>query len=508
MANKANVLIPVLGINTTAPGEFIDSRATPDCQNVEISRSVIEKRIGTSSLGTSMSERVVGLRELQILNNTYFLRIGPTKVELLNKAASTWASVAHAPLTASVSDRVDFAFPLLSAAKIMTFTNGFDNIRKYTGVGNDADLGGTPPICNFMVAFRGYLILAKIASYPQRVQWCDTGDPESWTPASGSNAGAQDLNDDPDEITGIAVFGDYVAVHKNSCIYLGYVVTTDEVFRFDRKNTGIGTCCFATIQNLPNGKQIFLATDGLHMFDGNTAPIIENALMDEIRESLNPQYLNLCWSIIVREKDEYWCAMPLGSQTEPDTIIKYNWRTGQVYKDTRENISACGFYINATQPTWNEKTNSWNSDLTRWNDLIYLSLNPVIALGDNAGQVSKRFPLYNDIAEVISSKWQSKDFTAQDLGSDDQGRLVRWTGMQVWAKGNTLTVQYSIDGGLNWTTVETLTLPSDYPADDAPVYSYFDFISSQARFRFLNETTAEVWSLKKFTLMASLREMR
>lgn len=507
---KSNVALPIIGLDVGKPGEFIDARSTPDCKNIQIDRNVLGKRFGTTAVGASLGERVLGMAELQIGNDTYFVRIGPTTVELLNKTNSTWSDITGTALTANNNYRIDFAFPLLSGSKAMVFTNYIDAVRKYTGSGNTAALGGSPPKAKFCVAFGPYLILAYIDDsgdeFSSRLQWCDTGNIENW---SSGNAGSLNLMDDPDDITGLGILGQFVTVHKKSSIYTGYLVSTSEVFRFDRKNTGVGAACFATIKQLPGSDQIFLSYDGFHIFNGITAPLIESAAMDELRESINPQYINKCWSVIVRERDEYWCGIPTGSDTEPNTVYKYNYRTGQLYKDERTNICAAALYEKTTQISWNEKLNTWNSDTTLWNNVIYLALNPVVALGDSSGLVTIQEPVYNDNGSAISSYWVSKDFTAQDLGDNDLGRMVRWNKIQVWAKGSTLNVQYSTDSGLNWIamTPSTLTLSADYPSDSSPLFAYFDVVSSKIRFKFANATELENWQMKKFTISGTMREL-
>lgn len=158
------------------------------------------------------------------------------------------------PLTGTADDQVSVGFPLLAAEKIGVFTNGIDAIRKVGITGNVALLGGTPPIAKYCRAFGPYLVLGYITTggntYYSRIQWCDTGDCETWV---GGNAGSADLLEDPEDMTGIGIFGNFLTVHKQTSIYLGQLVTTSDVFRFDRKSTGVGCVAEATIANTPSG---------------------------------------------------------------------------------------------------------------------------------------------------------------------------------------------------------------------------------------------------------------
>jgi len=512
MPVKLNVPLPSKGLVVDRPGEYVDSRSAAAIQNMEFNRSIIRKRIGTSTLGSSLAERVQRYFELQVGNETRLFRVGITKVQVLNKAAGTWSSVATATLTGAAEDQISYAFPLLSGAKIAVYTNGIDAIKKCSITGNDAALGGSPPKAKFLLAFGSYLILGFITddgggnTYYSRVQWCDTGDPETW---SGGNAGSTDLLEDPEDITGLGLFGNFITVHKANSIYMGQLVTTSDVFRFDRKATGVGTVAGATIQTIPSGEQIFLASDGLHLFNGITAPLIESPIQDELREEMNPEFSYKSQAVFVEELDEYWVQIAMGSDSEPETVYKYNWRTRQVYKDSRTNLTALGIYLNTQEDTWNDRTNSWDSDGTRWSSVTNLSNNPVVITGDSSGVSAKRSSnTYDDAAVAVDGLWETKDFTAEDIGLPDIDTIVRWKGIELWAKGDSVSVYYSTDGGSTWTLSAALTLSADYPADSAPLNAWFDTVSSRIRFRFRNTASEETFTIKKYQIEATPREAR
>jgi hypothetical protein len=510
MPRKLNIPLPVNGLMVDRPAEFVDARAIVAGKNMEINRMVVRKRLGTAAVGSSLGERVQRYFELEVGNATRLFRIGLTKVEVLNKATGVWSSVAHAALTGLAENQISYAFPLLSGAKIAAYSNGVDAIRKCSISGNDAVLGGTPPKAKYLRAFGPYLVLANVIdggnNYYSRVQWCDTGLPETW---SGGNAGSQDLLEDPEDITGLGVFGGFLTVHKPNSIYLGQLVTTSDVFRFERKATGVGAASEASIQTLPSGEQIFLASDGLHLFNGITAPLIESPIQDELREEMNPLYLYKAQSVFVEELDEYWVCIATGSDTEPQTVYKYNWRTRQIRKDVRSNLVSMGVFVNTQEDTWADRTGQWNSDTSRWNSITNLSLNPVVIFGDSSGNSTKRTAnSNNDNGVAVTANQDTKDFTAEDFGAKDMDLLMRWKGAEIWAKGSTVKIYYSTDGGTTWTLAETLSLGSDYPSDDAPLMAYFDVVSSRLRLRFENAVLGESFTLKKYQLEATPREAR
>jgi hypothetical protein len=508
---KLNIPLPSKGLVVDRPAEYVDSRSAVNIKNMEISRSELRKRYGTSALGAALGERILRYFELQVGPVTRLIRVGPTEIEDYNQNTDSWASVTSNPLSGADTDVVDFAFPLLSGAKIGVYTNKIDPIRKISITGNDADLGGSPPLCKFVRAFGPYLVLAYVIdggdTFYSRVQWCDTGDPETWT---GGNANSVDLLEDPDDITGLGVFDNFLTVHKGKSIYLGQLVTTSDVFRFDRKATGAGAVSGATIANLPSGEQIFLSTDGIRLFNGITAPLIESPIQDELRESMNVEYLYRSQGVYVEELDEYHVAIPIGNDQNPNTVYKYNHRTKQIYKDYRTDLTALGLFTNASNLRWSDFPVAWSSTSLRWNARVLQSLSPVVLYGDTAGTTTRRISTTNnDNGSAVEGVWETKDFTAEDFGIPDIDTLMRWKGLELWAKGSgSLLVYYSLDGGSNWTLGGTLTLGADYPDDDAPMNVYFDQVKSRVRFRFYNATADETFTLKKYQIEATRREAR
>lgn len=501
--SKQGSLIPVQGLDSSQPGEFINERNSPNLQNIRVDRSVIRKREGTTVKGTTMSEYI--MRGIQFTRQgvNYNVRIGPSKIQYYT--AGAWSNIAGSALTATTSDPVDLATPLLSGQKILTITNYIDNIRKWTGSGNTADLGGTPPKCKYMTQYKDYLVLGYINDgnvRASRIQWCDTASPEVWSGVN--NSGAKDLNDDDEEITAVSLYGEYVAVHKKNSIYLGYLVDTSSIFKFDRKATGAGAISHTSIQTLPTGQQIFLATDGIRLFNGTSSILISSPVTDELRQSINYAYTELAWSLLVEEFNEVWIGVAVGSQTTPDTIYKYNYITGTCHKDYRPNTISAWLFDNVASLTWDEIATSWDSSGLRWDDNSLGTDVPVTMFGGTDGNTTyKDVTVNNDNTVAINASWESKDFE-----SDTKGQICRWQLMEMWAKGNTLDVDYSTDGGQNWTNIITQTLDSDYPSDDTPDILYFDVWSSKIRFRFRNTEAGQTFYLKQFVISYKPREMR
>jgi len=507
-----NIPLPVKGLVVDRPGEFIDAQSHSANKNVRVKRNVVENRPGTDSVGSSLEERVQRIFELETEDgNTHLIRVGITKVEKLNKTTNVWGSIAHAVLTGIATNQVDYAFPLLSGDRIVVFTNGVDAIRKYTGTGNDADLGGSPPKCKFMESFGGYLVLANITddgsgnARPYRVQWSDTALIETWT---GGNSGNTNLLLDKGEITGLKSWGNFLTVHKPDSIYVGQIISTANIFRFDRKATGIGSVSGKAIITIPTGEQAFLGSDGLHLFNGITAPLIPSPVQEELRDSINAENMHKSEAIIKEEDDEVWFAIPMGSSSEPDTIYRFNYRTGEVYKDIRTNVTTFGLFLSTDERTWDDLVGTWDEQTWRWDDRILGAAQPQVLIGDTSGVTVQVSTGVDDNGVAVDSQMETKDFTAQDLGEPEFGTMVRWMEIQIWAKGSDIKVEYSINSGSSWTEIDDIELGSDYPTDDDPDVLYFDVLSSKIRFRYSKDGLGESFTLKKYYIEGSPRERR
>jgi hypothetical protein len=510
MPIKLNIPLPSKGLVVDRPSEYVDQRASSNTRNMEFNRGIIRKRAGSSDLGATMGERCMRLFELQVGEGTRLIRLGLTKIQDYAKTSQVWSDISSTPLTGSADDAFSVAYPTISGQKVAVFTNGIDPLRKVLLTGDNQLLGGSPPIAKFVKSFGPYLVLGYITAggntFYNRVQWCDTGDPELW---SGGNAGSVELLEDPDDITGFGLFGNFITVHKSTSIYLGQLVTTSDVFRFDRKSTGIGCVAEGTVANIPTGEQIFLGTDGIHIFNGITAPLIDAPIQEELRETINPAAVKRSTAVIVDELDEYWVAVPIGSDTEPSTIYKYNWRTGQVYRDDRNNCTALSLYLNTDAETWGDAAGTWGSQTKRWDSASSSTLNKVVIFGDSDGLVQKREPgLALDGTSPIDSILDTKDFTSGDFGISDIDIMMRWKGIKIWAIGNSLKIECSMDSGATWLTANTLTLGSSYPLDSNPTTVYFDYVSSSLMIRFSNNVVGESFTIKKYMLLATPREER
>lgn len=500
LSKKGSILL-AKGIDPSLPGEYIEDQAVTDAVNIDLESGIISKRKGLSLLGdqTAGSDtEVMAGRIFRREGTNTNVRVCLDNIEKYNSGTSSWDVISNTILTGTTDDLVSIATPTLSGKRILCVANGVDNIRKWTATGNDADLGGTPPVAKFIQEYKTYLVAANIkggVDVEQRLMWSDTADPENW---STGNSGSLDLIEDGNDITGLDLFGDYLCVHKSNSIYLGQLVNTTEIFRFVRKATGVGTVANNSIVNLPTNEQVFVALDGIRSFNGISAPLIKAPINDEIRRTINKAQAHKSWGVLFKERDEVWLGIPTGSETYPQTVFKYNYKKGNVYKNVISNATAAWLGTADATITWDQATGTWDEQTERWNASSVISGADVINIGTSDGYV-----LNTDVQSFDDNSSAIDGYITTRVFQGGQEDINRWSELQLWAKGSgTLNCDYSTDNGQTWTSISNspITLTVDYPTFDSPIMLYFDVVSSQIMFRFRNNTATDTFSIKQFTV--------
>ncbi len=89
---------------------------------------------------------------------------------------------------------------------------------KWTGSGNAAALGGTPPVGKWCYAANNRLFIANTVAAPSRIYWSILGNPQDW---SASGSGSQDVQlSDGDELIGACLLAtDHLLLFKQNSIH-------------------------------------------------------------------------------------------------------------------------------------------------------------------------------------------------------------------------------------------------------------------------------------------------
>jgi hypothetical protein len=152
-------------------------------------------------------------------------------------------------------------------------TNGNNNPQSFV-LGSSsafADLGGSPPVAEFVTVVRDFVVLGKVSNYPNRVQWSDINNETNWTSSTSSQADIQDIPDGG-EVRGITG-GEFGLILMDKSIVRMSYIGAPLFFQFDTISRNRG--CFEPGSVVSYGTQTyFLSDDGFYVSNGQSVQAI------------------------------------------------------------------------------------------------------------------------------------------------------------------------------------------------------------------------------------------
>lgn len=235
---------------------------------------------------------------------------------------STPASPVDITGSVTFTDDTMFDFATVAGTLVMT-TSDRDSPMKWTGTGNCAALGGSPPAGKFCEEFFNYLFIANTSSNPERIYWSGLFDPESHT--------ATDFKRLEDSVTGIAKRDSVLFAFTNNSIWVvQYTGDSVNPFTFDRLDTSVGCIAQRTIQNI-EGVLYWLGGDGhIYRMQGFTPERVTEAIPVTIGE-LNAGANSIACAVDQRELRQYWCCVPRDSSAFNDFIIAIDYLNNEIF---------------------------------------------------------------------------------------------------------------------------------------------------------------------------------
>lgn len=468
---KKGIFLPSRGIDHSRPATFLnDENGFP--QNMTFDKGDIRSRYGRSLFGSAAISggQVMGYGKLELASGSkYLLRASKTDLEKYNILTDVWDDIAVTPFTGGNDDYFDFA--VVSESDLIVIANGVNNLRKWTGEGNQQALGGSPGIAKTLCYLSPYLLAGNLIedgeANPWKVKWTNNDAPEDW---SGGNAGSQILSNSGDNsgVRRLLRLNEYAAGYKENSLWLGRLDVSDAV-NFECVKTGIGLYGKNSVAEGPQGIHYFMGQNDFYAWDGTSPIDIGKSIRDYVfaKSYLDKSKAARFFAVHHAAQKEIWFHVVPTGQTYCSEVWKYNYQYGIWYYDTVTTLTA-------------------GIDFTDDN-----AVDRVI-LGDSDGySYEEDTDTWDDNSVAVSCRLDTKDFT------DGFERMQRWLQIQFWAKGvGTIYVDYSIDRGTNWTSLSSATLQNTMPT--APITMYFDIIASHIRFRFRNASSEEYFYLRKF----------
>ena len=408
----------------------------------------------------------------------------------------------------------DNRFSVAQYNDVDIITNGLDKPQKYDGVlATGLQLltttlnTGAITTSEIVLVVKDHVVFmnnTENGTYvPQRVSWGNIGELEDYI---GGTAGYQDLVDDPDWIiSAVPMYDDTVIIYKeNSIVHMTWI-GGQTPFRFKTFHQGDGSAgkdCVVSV----GGEHAIIGSRYLYYYGGQgTVTQIDNKFNKSFYSSINTLYINRSMAIYDQGNSEVQFWIPTVSSIPDDIWVINTVDSEHPWYRRSRTMSGFGFTTTQQSPTIGDLIGTIGEQNYRIGDLLSRSNLYFLFFGDNNGRVYKvSTDTYNNDGVAITNEFQTPDFIPpfddpDHPGQGSVGDYFRTRQFLYEAKGDSVTTEYSEDGGNSWnptqgngTNVQTLT--SQYT-----VYQQdYDKTVHKIRWRFRNTTASSGFFIRYY----------
>lgn len=314
------------GRNSFNPEFLIGDNQSPDCQNINLLDRGFEKRRGNTAFNSSAmvdaTTAIVGLNYFKPTSGTeYLTAVAGTKIFKSDSLDGTMDDVTGVLTVTSGQNNFWTILPYNDLQ--IGFGGAPDAPWKFSGSGNAAALGGTPPSAKhgFVAANRVFGI--STAANPSRIQWPILGNPEDWT-GTGSGSGDVSKNDGEELLTGVPSGHDVAILFKNSSTHLMILTASPfPIYQLQKGTGAAGRYCVVSVEGT-----IYFITPSLRMkstTDGKNFTDYPNAI-DDIWDSVNPTRIPYIQGIYYPILNQIHWLVSTGSNTTNNYSIIWDLR--------------------------------------------------------------------------------------------------------------------------------------------------------------------------------------
>ena len=412
-------------------------------------------------------------------------------------------------------------FSVTQMTDTLIITNGVDQPKKYTGTAATGEVAlatalaaGSITTSEVMITAKDHLVAFNNtengADAPQRASWTNIGKIEDWT---GGTAGYQDLTEDNSWIIAVDQLSTNTwAVYKEASIVLMEWVGGQTPFRFTPMIKNKTIAGKASVLN-NNGIHYVIGTRDVYMYNGGpTTENIDKELKRTLFSEVDFTYILRSFIVYLEEDDEIQFWLPTSTQY-PDVVYCYDNIMKVWYKKSRT-MTGWGIGTSSSTSTFGNLGGTFGDHPETFGSTLLKSNTPIYLVGDSTGQVFKldKTTLNND-GSAITNEFQTPDFlypktefSVSDLTSskaakslDSLNRFFRVPQVVFEAKGQSITVEYSSDGGATWNPCQSggtnvVTLTSAYTFYQLDMDGVFRMV----RFRFRNVTVSSGFNLRYY----------
>lgn len=381
------------GLNDTASPILIKDNESPDLQNVVFDKSgYFETRSGyaklnSTTLGASLA--CTGIKYYEPTSGTQFLAAvfddgSIRKMDYSSGPDGTWDDI-----TGSLSfvNNQNILASFAVGEDTLLIEDGLDSTApyKWTGVGNAAALGGSPPNASIIAYHKNHAFAAGNDSNPSTLYFSDINDIENWT--TGLSGSTPIETNDGSIIRALIPGFDALYIFKDKSIWR-LTGSDKDTFRLQRMISDVGTLSQQSV-GLLGSDIIFLSDQGdVFLYDGAVGLRKISSKIQDSLDALSFDRFQFASGAVF--DDDYYVSATTGAGSDHDRVL----------------------YLDAFHLAWSKFTGfSINAMAVADNG----SGQDMLVFGDYGGFTYKYPSGTNDAGSAIDAYYVTKQFYYSDL---------------------------------------------------------------------------------------------
>jgi len=316
-----------------ARGEVREEEAVVDTVQAGVSLTLVSNLTYQHTAGTLTTVDVESASDQKVLSVTSTVGYEEGEIVTINEGGSHESQRQISSIQAGVSLTMttNLSYTHAVGEEVWGHNGQDDKVEEY-----DSDLLTK---AKYVEVFENYVFLGYTyengVSYPQNIRWSDLLDETDWKSgdAGGATIGSRDF------ITGLKKYKGFLIIFKEESVHqLWLTEASTDIFNNKPLFTELGCKASGSIVMDDKENLYFFASDNTfrHLLMGEISQPI-----DPIVRNIKPSLVSGIKSTFIHEYGETWWAIPHGTCTANNKIIKYN----KVWNQEDTAVNAFGKYI-------------------------------------------------------------------------------------------------------------------------------------------------------------------
>ena len=398
--------------------------------------------------------------------------------ELMHYEGSSWTAVTGS-MSGADTDPISAAMVL----NTLVFCNGVNEAQSWSGGNTYADLSvdvNAPAAPRHVIGFADRVVFADTgagsARNTLRIEWSASGDSTDYTAVGAGGLTLVDgQGDNPaDDIMGLAVQNNFLIIMRRYSIWTG--VRTGEAtlpISFNSRVQGFGCIASKTIVDCDAAGVAYLGHDNVYLYNpGLAEPVaIGTPIKDRLFEVLDRTKLDKAHATFVVSTQELWVFVPDVTNASPRRAFVFNI---EKYLDSQEFVWYERLFVDNISASVGGQSAGLSTSRG------FTDTEKKLITSDDVGDTydMDSADTTND-GTTLTAEFESPQFTAGNSFFDLKRVNITYTA----TANSVITIDFSVDGGSNWTDNINYTLPAATNVNEVSIWVPPGIIGRGVQFR-------------------------